>query len=195
MNDDGAGCFPGTKFQAAATGLSERTVCTHLELAAAAGYIEKRRRGNSGKRGWSHEYVAMMPERTEARSVPKADIQGHGAERHSVPSPERTERGDIKGLNEVQRNSTRNSPSIETPQDEYLWQRGVIKLNEKDFRKWQELASLSEDDLDRYLSSRADWLESQPDSIQRKWFISTERDLKNKFAPQEVQNTAKGARA
>ena len=95
MNELGHGCFPSTKTQASDTGLSERSICTHLDIAQENGFLIKSVHGYSGK-GWKrHEYVASYPEGTELDSAPK---------------DEGTEPDDIKALKEVQSNTPLNTP-------------------------------------------------------------------------------------
>lgn len=124
MDDDGGSCFPSTQTIAAACALSERTVCTHLELADAAGWIRRQLRGAGGQ-GWrSMEYFAALPsalndvqhdganvlkeiqhdtpQRTERDSAPSAQ--------RTEPNAERTEPNDRNVLKEVQSNSPENSP-------------------------------------------------------------------------------------
>ena len=87
MNRDSNSCFPGTRLLAVETGLSERSVCTHLELAAKAGWIEIRERAGSGK-GWrSNEYIPRIPG-AEGRSAP---LGLEGTEGDSAPLPEGAE--------------------------------------------------------------------------------------------------------
>lgn len=141
VNDCGEDCFPSTKTLARETNLSERSVCTHLELAREQGWFVVRLHGYGGKK-WAHrEYFPRIPEGfvlperdvpegTEAGSVPQKrrrgnkalnDIQqlvDNGTEGGSVPSPEAlnvvpegTEPNDTKALKEVQSNTAVN-PSV-----------------------------------------------------------------------------------
>lgn len=140
LNDLGEDCFPSTAMLADETGLSERSVCTHLALAAEHGWFVVRRHGY-GKQKWArHEYFPRIPEGfevpdrddqgTERTSAPSKkgrgtkalnDVQCHvdkGTEAGSVPSkkalnvvPEGTEPNDEKALNDVQSNTAVN-PSI-----------------------------------------------------------------------------------
>jgi len=101
MNELGQGCFPSVKTQAMDTGLSEKSICTHIDKAAVAGYINKGHHGFSGQ-GWSrHEYVATYPEGTELGSTP--------LEKALNVVPEGTEPDDKKALNVVQSNSSINT--------------------------------------------------------------------------------------
>lgn len=105
MNDLGGGCYPTTKQLAAATGLSERAVCTHLDIAEATGWIAISQHGLRGQKWKNNQYQASWPE-------------GEGTERASMPSevkalnvvPKGTERRSQKALNVVQSNSP-NNPS------------------------------------------------------------------------------------
>lgn len=61
MNAFGAGCFPSTRTLARQTGLSRRSVETHLAAARKASWITVQPRGYSG-RGWRrHEYCISWP--------------------------------------------------------------------------------------------------------------------------------------
>jgi len=123
MNDLGESCFPSTKTLAKETGLSERAVVTHLQVAISSHWLEVSEHGYSGQ-GWRrHQYSISNPE----------DFQeDEGAERDSVafelalsvlpkgterPS-KRAERGDTKALNVVQSSTSRSTPkntSLSTP--------------------------------------------------------------------------------
>lgn len=118
MDGQGGSCFPSTREIAEATGLSERAVCTHLERAAAGGWIRRKAAGREG-RAWRHmTYTAAVPdvlnvvqhvreEGTERDSAPQGV---RGTERHARG----TEPNDNEALNEVQSNSplelSSNSP-------------------------------------------------------------------------------------
>lgn len=112
MSADGSRCYPSTRTLAIATGLSERAVCTHLELATKAGWIEVRQRSGSGQ-GWRSNLYLPRLAGAEPRSVP---LPPEGAECRSVRSDEKVlnlvhegaEPGDRKVLKEVQ--PTRSLP-------------------------------------------------------------------------------------
>lgn len=99
MNDMGGGCYPSVKTISQLASLSERSVCTHIEIAAQAGWLAIEKHGFNGQ-GWArHEYKALWPEGTEFGSARQ------GTERRS----EGTEPHDKKALNVVQ--------SIELPKE------------------------------------------------------------------------------
>lgn len=98
MNDAGDGCYPTTKTQSEATGLSERSVCTHLDLAESAGFIVSSRHGFGGLKWARNEYRAAFPNGTEIASA-----ANEGTERRSVHG---TEPDDKRALNVVQSNSS-----------------------------------------------------------------------------------------
>ena len=193
MDNNGASCFPSTQTQARETGLAERTVITHIDKAVSAGFLAKGVKGRSGK-GWAiHEYKAVIPNGTEPPSVPKSDnaVQGaeppsvpkynnslQGTEPFSVPQDKGAERNYNMALKEIQSNSSGNSSNIHM---EHLWAMEIIRLNEKDFRSWQELAGIGEDDLAEYLEGRETWLQTRPEAERARWFISTKRDIQNRF--------------
>lgn len=101
MNEAGDGCFPSTKTQSNDTGLSERTICTHLQKACDSGFITKSVHGYSGQ-GWArNEYIASYPKGTEPNTK-ALNLMTKG-----------TEPNDKKALKEVQS----NSPSLNTPKN------------------------------------------------------------------------------
>lgn len=53
----------------------------------------------------------------------------------------------------------------------YRWEGEVIKLNDKDFTTW--LNKYSKINVRRVLEDRDDWLATQPDRIQKNWYMST----------------------
>jgi hypothetical protein len=138
VNDVGEDCFPSTKTLARETRLSERSVCTHLELAAEHGWFVVRKHGYGGKKWARHQYYPRIPDDfvlpdpdepvgTEGGSVPQKRRRGdkalkevqqlvdNGTEGGSVPSPEAlnvvpegTEPDDRKALNDVQSNTAVN---------------------------------------------------------------------------------------
>lgn len=124
MNELGGSCFPSTATQAKDTGLSERSICSHLEKAVDAGFIEKKKHGFAGQKWARNEYYATYPKGTELDV--KALNEVHKG----------TEPNDKKALNEVQSNSPLiNSPkkiNID-PLDEY--KRLVSKTTWRDFEK------------------------------------------------------------
>ncbi|TGQ01419.1 MULTISPECIES: helix-turn-helix domain-containing protein [unclassified Mesorhizobium] len=109
MNDLGGGCYPTTKQLEQATGLSERSVCTHIARAESAGWLTVTKHGLAGRKWKNHEYEARWPdaEGTEARSVPQPnealkDVQ--------CLTPRRTERRSNEALKDVQSNSPYTTP-------------------------------------------------------------------------------------
>ena len=82
MNDVGGGCYPTQEQLAEATGLSDRAVRTHLELAESQGWLKRSEHGFRGQRWRNTEYWAQWPdlldvdEGAEARSAPSAERSG-----------------------------------------------------------------------------------------------------------------------
>ena len=72
MNEFGTGCLPSTRTLSRQTGLSERSVCTHLRAAMKAGWITAQKRGLSGQAWKRHEYQISWPQGTEGRSARQA---------------------------------------------------------------------------------------------------------------------------
>lgn len=100
MDKDGGSCFPSTRTLAGKTGLSERSVCTHLETAAKEGWIKKMLHGLPGQRWKRHKYEADIPENL-LKEIQHLNSKG-------------TEPYDKKALKEVQSSTSVNS-SKRTP--------------------------------------------------------------------------------
>jgi hypothetical protein len=91
MNAVGGGCYPTQEQLAVATGLSERAVRKHLEIAETLGWLHRNEHGFKGQRWKNHEYKALWPGDKAAADEPalieKADplhIE-KGAERGAGP--------------------------------------------------------------------------------------------------------------
>jgi len=65
MNEFGESAFPSQATIAKRSGLSERAVRTHLEIAEREGWIEVFQRRRDKQAWFVHEYVATIPERLE----------------------------------------------------------------------------------------------------------------------------------
>jgi len=103
MQLDGSSCFPSVRLLAERTGLSERTVCTHLRAACEESWIRKIVKGKSGK-GWRlHQYFPTIPVGAEPPSLRQSKRTESGAQG--------TEPDSINALKEVQSNSSYNSSS------------------------------------------------------------------------------------
>jgi hypothetical protein len=63
MNQRGENAFPAQKLIAIRAGLSERSVRTHLNLAADAGWLRICKKAQKGQAWFVHEYVATIPDR------------------------------------------------------------------------------------------------------------------------------------
>lgn len=74
MNEFGAGCFPSTRTLALETGLSRRTVETHLAVARDAGWILVEPRGASGRAWRRHQYRLSWPP-VLAKEVPHVEAE------------------------------------------------------------------------------------------------------------------------
>jgi hypothetical protein len=107
MEADGSSCYPSTRTIAERTGLSERTVCTHLAIAEAAGWLKRSARGRVAGQAWrGHEYRPAIPPKVlnDVRHV-----RPEGTEADSVPIEKGTEPHDKKVLKDVQSSSTKSS--------------------------------------------------------------------------------------
>lgn len=76
MNDVGGGCYPTTKKIAVATGLSERSVCTHLDIAHKGGWINRKRHGFAGQKWANYEYEPSFPEKKPAEGGSARNCEG-----------------------------------------------------------------------------------------------------------------------
>ena len=105
MNKFGGGSYPTTKTLAEKTGLSERAVCTHIQVAKEHGFLTIKKHGFGGRNWANNEYAAAFPD----------DEQG--TERDAEPSdealnvvPRGTEPNDTEALNEVHTTSPVTKP-------------------------------------------------------------------------------------
>lgn len=76
MNSDGQRCFPSEARLAAETGLSDRSVRTHLKIATENGWISRKRWRCKGKNWAQYCYCATLPKGLDApepRSVANQD--------------------------------------------------------------------------------------------------------------------------
>ncbi|GEM_PF-3018381 len=71
MNEVGEGCYPSTKTLAERCSLSERSVCTHLDEAECAGWLNVSRHGFGGQKWARNEYSPAWPEGTESDAIDK----------------------------------------------------------------------------------------------------------------------------
>jgi hypothetical protein len=136
MDQDGDNCFPSTRKISSATGLSERSVCTHLDLAASAGWIEKIERTKSGQ-GWKrHSYKASLPKNVlkEVQHVEDGGTET-GSARYPIgtePHSEGTEPDDNKALKEVQSTSTfTRSCTINNERSFLLKDNSIFQIDDK----------------------------------------------------------------
>ena len=118
-------CYPTTRRLAGATGLSERAVCTHLELAEQEGFIRRRLRGE-GKSWKNYIYSLCLPsfgaEPLSVPLTPRAEPRSAGSAARSngaEPDAEGTERSalgaersDEMALKDVPANNVQVTGSI-----------------------------------------------------------------------------------
>jgi hypothetical protein len=98
MDEHGNNAFPSIATLAARTRLSERTVRTHLSLAATQGWIDRNLWREKGKDWANYRYSAVIPNKligTAAGSGPRTNVAEAGADgaaassslvRHDVPT-------------------------------------------------------------------------------------------------------------
>jgi hypothetical protein len=175
---DGGKCFPTTKQQAQDTNMTEKTVCKHLALAVAAGFLKKSQSRFKGKAWAHHEYEAVIPE----GAVPPAVPEPEGTVPPAAPEPEGTVSDGSKALYPVQSNSPRELPKEEEPPDggdAIAFDGYVIRLKAGAYAAKQKQFGLTEDEFADWLESRDDWLRTLPKSDRRvrKWWIPTWKAL------------------
>ncbi len=104
--DKGGHCYPGTDRLAVESGLSKRSVLTHLAAAEDGGWISREVCGTG--RGWKrHAYTAMRPtgDWGSERAAPRHQ---QGGEAPAPPQPRRGEPDDTDAVNVVHPNLKEN---------------------------------------------------------------------------------------
>jgi hypothetical protein len=112
---------PTTLTLADETGLTERTVCTHIQVAREKGWVLTTAVGSA--QGWKHSaYCATFP--AEGAEPPSVPLAAEGAEPPSVPLckgaesvAEGAEPDDRKALKDVQSNATENATENATKKE------------------------------------------------------------------------------
>lgn len=99
MNDAGESCYPSIALLCEETGLSNRSVITHLQIACDLGWVISEKHGFKGQRWARNEYRISWPEAVKEVH----HLNDEGSERH-----------DIKAVNDVHTNSPVNSPGLIT---------------------------------------------------------------------------------
>jgi len=113
MDQSGGSCFPSTKTIAVESGLSERSVCSHLNTAEKTGWIHINQKSGSGRAWKSNSYQAEIPinvlkeiQHLEAKGTERGSVPAvEGTERSSVPSIEGTEIGSVPVVEGTERPS------------------------------------------------------------------------------------------
>lgn len=88
MNDVGGGCYPTQEQIAEASGLTDRSVRQHIEVAIEAGWLKRKEHGFRGQKWRNYEYEASWP--SQDVEAPAQHIE-EGAERLSGAFGERAE--------------------------------------------------------------------------------------------------------
>lgn len=107
MNDVGGGCYPTQEDLAKASGLTDRAVRKHLELAESAGWLKRNEHGFRGQRWRNTEYWALWPDLLDVEE---------GAERGSSPSAQRSGTTFRKVRNDVPTTTPDNSNTPKPPE-------------------------------------------------------------------------------
>jgi predicted DNA-binding transcriptional regulator len=97
--------YPSIRRLAIETGLSERTICTHLEISAREGWIIIERLGKSGRDWRLHNYRAVFPDKVLKQIQHE---NNEGVERDSAPAP-------LQGVESLSGGVESPSKSYESP--------------------------------------------------------------------------------
>ncbi len=135
MNDVGDGCYPTQEQIAEATGLSDRSIRTHLELAEKAGWIKVTEHGFRGQKWRNHQYVASWPDtqHVEKGAEPPSGPFLEGAEagsgkvRNVVPKGAEG-RSDYTSSNPSNNQSTSDAPARRGEEFNILWDEWASEL-------------------------------------------------------------------
>jgi hypothetical protein len=88
----------------------------------------------------------------------------------------------VKRYRQRSKTVSETPPETETETEKnkrgYAFEGSVIKLNQRDFARWQK--AYTSLDLMAVLQSRDDWLSGQDDATRKKWFNSTSNWLASK---------------
>ena len=102
--------WPTTLTLTAETALTERSVCTHLEIAANEGWIERMASKGKGKAWKNYTYRLVIPPLgTELRSVANLGVRAESGAHAAEPNALATERDDSLALKDVQSNNVINT--------------------------------------------------------------------------------------
>ena len=124
MNDRGEGCFPSIEKQMEDTGLTNKTICKHIDIACKARFLCKNKHGYGGQKWARNEYRALMPlveieddsqfNQSEGKkgSVPNTLPHPKGSVPSTPPYEKRQCTSFQKAVYEVHTNYPYNSPDI-----------------------------------------------------------------------------------
>lgn len=85
MNDLGDGCYPSMELLAKETGLSKRSIITHIAVASQMGFLQISQHGFEGRKWRRNEYRAIWPqggERVAPRHQQGGETVAQGGERN-----------------------------------------------------------------------------------------------------------------
>ena len=88
MTKDGENSHPSIEQLIYETGLSNRTICTHIRLASEAGWLKVKKHGSAGQAWANHAYQPIVPE-GHNRVTHKQSKELKGGEGVSPPSSEK----------------------------------------------------------------------------------------------------------
>lgn len=116
-----------------------------------------------------------------------------GLEKNVIGSVSSSVHGSVMGsVEEVDKIRLDKIRKEKNKEKKYAFEGKVIKLNQADYDSWKEQFNLL--DLDYELKRRDIWLASEKESVQKKWFVSTQQRLltlqkeekdKKEYVPQD----------
>ncbi|TIU46039.1 MAG: helix-turn-helix domain-containing protein [Mesorhizobium sp.] len=104
MNDLGGSCFPTQEQLAAATGLTDRAIRKHTEIAVDKGWLKRHLHGFKGRRWSNYEYLAIWPE--DRNDVPALGAGGPEPRSGKTGTRFRKDRNDVPTTTPYSSNTT-----------------------------------------------------------------------------------------
>ena len=187
MNDAGESCYPSIDLLCEETGLSNRSVITHLKLAEEGGWIEVDKHGFSGQKWARNEYRIAWPKTpTEPPGEPKKVVNDvHHLETEAVKEvhhllPEGSEPNDKKAVKEVHTNYPKNYPISPTSVGdastrpakpvakvvEVALVDGRFRISPMVYDRWKE--TYPDIELEQELGKAEAWLDANPMRMPKK---------------------------
>lgn len=132
MNEKGEGCYPSVKRQASDTNLSEKTICDHLQKAAAAGFIYISKQRMAGQQWALNSYRAIFPDTVVLYGAADARANEFVDSKALTFTDEGTYPDGQKALTEVQSTLPMNSPE-NSPTKKIKVKKAMITLQQWEY--------------------------------------------------------------